>query len=127
MKMNVKATGIELTPSILAYAEKRLDKIEKYLEGGDHIIAVELGKSTNHHKQGDIFRAEIRITGGGANFYATRESEDLYASIDEVRDEIIAEITKDKGKRRSLMRKGGRMIKDMSKGFPWVKNPFKKD
>lgn len=121
MKTNIKATGMELTPAILDYAEKKFAKIGQFIEGDNHVVAVELGRSTNHHKQGDIFRAEVRISGGGADFYAARESDDLYRSIDEVRDEIIAEITKVKGKRENLMRRGGRQFKDMMRGFPWFK------
>ncbi|MBX4198732.1 ribosome-associated translation inhibitor RaiA [Candidatus Parcubacteria bacterium] len=119
MKTNFKATGIELTPAILDYAEKRFAKIGQYLEGDNHVMSVELGKTTQHHKQGNVFRAEVRISGGGADFYAARESTDLFASIDEVKDEIISEINKVKGKRRSLMRRGGRAVKDMIRGFPW--------
>ncbi len=120
MKTNIKATGIELTPAISNYTEKRLSKISKYLEGDNHILAVELGKTSEHHKNGDIFRAEIRISGGGVDFYAVKESPDLYTSIDEVRDEIVSEINKAKGKKRSLMLRGARRLKDMAKGFPWI-------
>jgi ribosomal subunit interface protein len=120
MQINIKATGIELTPAIVSYAEKRFDKVLRYLEGDNHIMAVELGKNTNHHKSGDIFRAEIRISGGGVDLYAFKETADLYRSIDEVRDEIISEVNKVKGKKRSMMRRGARRLKDMAKGFPWI-------
>ncbi|MBX4195538.1 ribosome-associated translation inhibitor RaiA [Candidatus Parcubacteria bacterium] len=118
MKMNIKATGIELTPEILSYAEKRLSKVRKYLaDASDPVMAVELGRNTNHHKQGEVFRAEVRIAGGGADFYASRETSDLYRAIDEVKDEIVREVTRVKGKRRHLLRHGGRVIKDMMRGF----------
>ena len=78
---------------------------------------VELGKESNHHKSGDIFRAEVRIGGAGQNFYAVSLAPDLYAAIDAVKDEIIREITKIKGKREALMRKGGRMIKNAMRYF----------
>lgn len=119
MKMNVKATGIELTPAILSYAEKRLMKVGKYLDG-DPVMAVEIGKSSQHHKQGDVFRAEVRIAGSGNDFYAEKQATDLYAAIDQVQTEVIHEITKTKGRRRELLRRGQRAIKDMAKGFPWI-------
>jgi ribosomal subunit interface protein len=121
MKMNIKATGIELTPELFAYAEKRLSKVEKYLNISDPVMAVELGRVTQHHKQGDVFRAEVRISGGGADYYAAKEAHDLRVAIDEVEDEVISEVNKDKGRRLSMMRRGGRMMKDAMKGFPWVK------
>lgn len=116
MKMNIKATGIELTPAISSYAEKRLMKVGKFLDG-DPVMSVELGKSTQHHKQGEVFRAEVRISGSGANYYAAKESQDLYAAIDEVKDEVIHEITKTKGKKRELVRRGQRAFKDLARGL----------
>lgn len=121
MKMNIKATGINLTPEISTYAQKRLSKVGKYLTQRDPVMNVELGKVTQHHRQGEIFRAEVRITGGGADYYVAKESADLFSAIDEVKDEIIQEVAKDKDKRTSLMRRGGRMFKDMVRGFPWVR------
>ncbi len=117
MKINIKATGIELSPALFSYVEKRLAKVEKYLDITEPIMAVELGKSTEHHKQGEIYRAEVRITGGGLDYYATKEAIDIYAAIDEVRDEIIHEITKNKGKKRELLRRGQRAIKNIIRGF----------
>jgi ribosomal subunit interface protein len=124
MKMNIKATGIELTPAVLGYAHKRLSKIGKYLEG-DPVMAVELGKSTEHHKKGEIFRAEVRIAGSGADFYAEKETSDIYRAIDEVKDEVIHEITRVKGKKLSLMRRGARKFKDMVRGFAALRDRVK--
>ncbi|MHB1330703.1 MAG: ribosome hibernation-promoting factor, HPF/YfiA family [Minisyncoccota bacterium] len=120
MKTNIKGTGIELTPAILDYAEKRFEKVEKYLNG-DPLMAVELGKITQHHKQGEIFRAEVKISGSGNDYYAEKEASDLYTAIDLVKDEVIGEITKDKSKKRGLQRKGERTLKDMVRGFPWIR------
>lgn len=120
MRFNIKATGMELTPELLIYAEKRLDKVDKYLDAPDPVMAVELGRVTEHHKQGAIFRAEVRISGSGADFYAAKEAFDIREAIDLVKDEIIHEISKVRGKKRSLMKRGGRTVKDMMRGFPWV-------
>lgn len=121
MKINIKATGMDLTPAIFDYTNKRMEKLGKYLETGDPVVAIELGKSTHHHKHGEVFRAEVRISGSGTNYYAVKEATDLYAAIDEVRDEVIQEITKSVGKKRELLRRGERAIKDMVRGFPWIK------
>lgn len=118
MNIQIKATGIELTPAISAYVEKRLDSIKKYFEEGKMPnMFVELGKESNHHKSGEIFRAEVRIGGAGQSFYAVSVADDLYAAVDLVKEEIVREITKVKGKRETLMRKGGRMIKDAMRYF----------
>jgi putative sigma-54 modulation protein len=123
MKINIKATNIELTPAISAYVEKKLSALEKHLsEFSDVVAQVEVGKSTQHHKSGEIFKAEVHLTGGGIDQYAISEQTDLYAAVDTVKDEIIKNLNHEKGKRFVLARRGARKIKEMMKGL----NPFKR-
>jgi putative sigma-54 modulation protein len=123
MKINIKATGIELTPAISDYVHKKVSSLQKYLEKVSDVVAqVEVGKSTRHHKSGEVFRAEVHLVGAGLDLYAASEQIDLYAAIDVVKDEISRNLTHQKGKRFALARRGGRMVKDMMKGL----NPFKK-
>jgi len=119
MRINTKATGIELTPAISSYVYKKISSIEKYLDkGGPEAVAqVEVGKSTQHHRAGNIFRAEVHITGEGLDFYAVEEKEDLYAAIDVVKDEIVRNLLQTKGKRITLARKSAEMMKNMMKGL----------
>lgn len=121
MKINIKATGIELTPAISDYVNKKVASIEKYLSGdtSQAVANVEVGKITKHHKAGDIFRAEIHIT-GGHDIYTEEETEDLYASIDKVKDEIIQKLVHSKDKNITLTRRGQQMVKNILKGF-WRK------
>jgi putative sigma-54 modulation protein len=122
MKINLKATGIELTPAIRDYAEKKVSSLEKYFrQSPDAVAHVEVGKSTQHHRSGYVFRAEVRIVGAGLNLYATSEQSDLYAAIDVVKDEITHTLTHEKGKRFALARRGGQAMKDMMKGLNFFK------
>ncbi len=123
MKINIKATAIELTPAITDYVEKKIGAIEKYLnkDNTDLVAQVEVGRSNQHHKSGDIFRAEVHIIGAGLNLYAVSEQADLYAAIDLVKDEIVHNALQVKGKKETMTRRGGRIIKGMMKSL----NPFK--
>src|SRR3989338_1350461 len=125
MKINIKTTDIELTPAISDYVYKRIFTIEKYFgAGGANAIAqVEVGKNTRHHKVGNIFHAEVHIIGAGLDLYAVSDTEDLYAAIDIVRDEIVRNVIKSKGKHQTLTRKGAEMMKNMMKG---IVNGFKR-
>ena len=116
MKINTKATNITLTSDISSYLSKHLAVIEK-LVSDTAMCDVEVGKTTMHHKTGDVFMAEINIVVEGKSFYAKAEREDLYAAIDQVRDEIFRMLTDYKAKRKTLVRRGGAMIKNMLKGF----------
>lgn len=123
MKINIKATGIELTGAISEYVEKKIGSLEKYLEGNPGAVAqVEVGKSTQHHKSGDIFKAEVHLMGSGLDIYAVAEQSDLYAAIDVVKDEVSHKLSHVKGKRMAMARRGAQMVKDMIKGF----NPFRR-
>ncbi len=123
MNINIKATAFSLTPAITDYTNKRIDKIERLLENDPSVQCdIELGKISSHHNKGDIFKAEIHIVGAGKNMYATAEKEDLYSAIDYVRDEILRELKSGKGKRISLIRRGGARVKNMVKGlWSWKK------
>lgn len=119
MKINIKATGIELTPAIASYVDKKVSHIEKYLEKNNEgvIALVEVGKSTRHHKAGNVFRAEVHLTGLGLDLYAVSEMEDLYAAIDVVKDEIVHNIVQSKGKKETLARRGAKIMKSIMKGI----------
>jgi len=110
---------MELTPAISSYVHKKVSSIEKYIDKNstDVVAQVEVGKSTRHHKSGNIFRAEVHITGGNLDLYAVSETDNLYAAIDIVKDEIVHNALQLKGKRETLARKGAGMVKDMMRGL----------
>lgn len=118
LNINTKSTNITLTPAIQEYIDKKLFGLEKFISGFDNILVnVEVGKTTRHHKQGDVFKAEIHIKVPGDEFYATVEKDDLYAAIDEVKDELIRNMTSRRKRALKLLRKGGQKIKEFLKGF----------
>jgi ribosomal subunit interface protein len=107
---------MELTPALSDYTEKRLGTITKYTEGTAQ-IAVEIGKTTMHHRNGEIFRAEVNvITPLGKQYRAVSEKIDLYEAIDDIRAEIVREIKAGKSKTQTLFRRGSQKIKNLVKG-----------
>ena len=122
MNINIKATNIELTDAIREYVNKRVSSLEKLIKDGA-IISVEVGRTTNHHNKGDIFKAEINIKNDGEVFYADVEREDLYSAIDEVKEEISRKLKRNKGRTTTLYRRGAKSVKKMLKGFT-KRNPF---
>jgi putative sigma-54 modulation protein len=118
MKKNVKATNIELTPAIDDYLDRRFSAFDRFIkEDSAATCLVEVGKTTKHHKSGDVFRAEVNLTISGKNFYAFSEKDDLYAAIDEVKDEIVYQLSSYKDKTMTLMRKGALKVKNMVRGL----------
>ena len=125
MNINIKTTAISLTPAISEYVSKRLEKIGKLLANDAPVQCdVELGRTTEHHNKGNIFRAEIHIVAAGKNLYASSEKDDLYVAIDAVKDDILSELKAGKGKKISLIRRSGARVKNMMKGlWPWKRGP----
>jgi putative sigma-54 modulation protein len=116
IKHNVKATNMELTDAISEYLSKRVSSVEKFINEEKEALAnVDIGKISNHHRKGDIFRAEMNLTINGKRFTAKVEKDDLYAAIDKMRDDIVREVEKAKKKDWSLFKRGHKKVKDFLK------------
>ncbi|MFM2357796.1 MAG: hypothetical protein RJA61_533 [Candidatus Parcubacteria bacterium] len=125
IKTNIKATNIELTDSIREYVQKKIDLLEKYVEPNDSsaMCDVEVGKTTMHHKTGDVFKAEMNLHIAGKYVYAVSEKDSLNAALDDVKDEIARSISSHNKKRAGLVRRGGALVKAILKGATY---PFRR-
>jgi ribosomal subunit interface protein len=123
MIKNIKATNIELTTAITDHINDRLNVINKFLNDNDAIVQIEVGRTTNHHNKGDIFRAEFNIKSKEKNFYSESSKHDLYLAINDAKDQIINELKSKKGRSSTLFNRGARSIKKMLKGIS-KRNPF---
>lgn len=119
MQIIVKATGITLTDNINKYIDKRIGSLDKLIDSKDESVMcnVEVGKISDHHKSGDIFRSEINLHIAGKDFRAVSEEETLFAAIDETKNQMQKELRRHKERRRDLMKKGGAMMKNAMRGF----------
>lgn len=94
----IKATGIELTDAIRDAVENDLTALDPLMSRwGESVSAdVEVGKTTNHHHKGEIFRAEINLHIPGKTLRAEETAEDLYAAIKEAVRTLGREVVKEK-------------------------------
>ncbi len=115
MHYNIKSTDFDMTPEISKYLDDKLTTIEKYLDKDDESIKcdVEIGKTTDHHKTGNVYRAEINVSVGKKMFRAVAEEESIYAAIDIVKDEITKRLKRQKGKNFALLKRGGEKMKNL--------------
>ena len=123
MNTNIKATNMELTDAISDYINKRLSGINKFVKNGEILARVEVGKTTNHHKSGDVFKAEFFIDISGTEFYAVSEKDDLYAAIDDAKEDVFRQISTNKDRKLTLFKRGASSVKKMMKGIS-DRNPF---
>jgi putative sigma-54 modulation protein len=101
MNIQIKGTKIELTPAIEVAVNEKIGSLSKYF---DNILEaeVEVGRTTLHHQRGNIFRAEVNLVVPKTIIRAVAETNDLYASINEVRDKLKQEIIKYKETLRNV-------------------------
>ena len=128
MKINLQGKNMELTEAIKDYVLKRVTNLEKLLStietrGGEIMVNFEVGKSTKHHKSGIVFHSDCLININGKKFYSSSDKEDLYQTIDEIKENLFNEIKKSKDRRQTLFKRGAASIKKMMKGLS-KRNPF---
>ena len=121
MEVKIKKTNVELTPDVAAYLDKKLQAFEKFI-GDDPtaICEVELGKTTKHHQTGNIFFAEITLTGAGSQFRVVSEEGTLMAAIDKAKDALLLELGKSKKRMLTLSRHAGAAVKAMQRGLEFA-------
>ncbi|MBI4098921.1 ribosome-associated translation inhibitor RaiA [Candidatus Parcubacteria bacterium] len=130
MKLQVKVTNLQLTDSIRAHIFERLGSLDRVVRTWGREVEghLEIGRTTRHHRQGAVYKAELNVRFPGGMVRVVREGEDVHAVVDELRDEMLQEIAKYKGKRRELFERGARALKFLKSLSPaaWFKREKKK-
>ncbi|HLD81670.1 MAG TPA: ribosome-associated translation inhibitor RaiA [Patescibacteria group bacterium] len=110
MIYNVKSTNLELTDAIRDYVDRKIKGLDKYYQ---NIIAIdiEVGKTTNHHHKGKLFRAEANVEIPNRILRAEHIDEDLYKAIDHIQYELKREIKSAKEKYRSKRMRAERAMR----------------
>jgi putative sigma-54 modulation protein len=120
MKYNIKTTDFLLTDAISDYINKKIERLDRFVSPEDKDVLmcyIEIGKTTNHHKNGDLFKAEFTIHIGSNVLRVENTEEDLYSSIDEVIEGMSEKLNSFKKKKVSLIRRGGAKMKAIMRKF----------
>ena len=128
MQINLLGKNLEITDAINEYVEKRVTNLGKLLtkienSGGEVMVHFEVGRRTNGQNKGDVFHADCNININGKKFYASADTEDLYEAVDQIKETLFREISKDKERTQTLFTRGARSVKKMLKGLS-KRNPF---
>lgn len=90
LKFNIRGENVDLTDAIRSYVEKRISKLEKFLEDNVEATAhVNLKVYTNR-----TYKVEVTIPLPYLTLRAEETSNDMYASIDLVTDKLERQIRK---------------------------------
>lgn len=97
MKFIIKSTKMKLSDSLKDYIKERIGSCQKYININFPIMTrVEVEKTTEHHRKGKIFRAEVNIKLKDKFLRVEAVRDDIYLAINEVRDDLKRELKKHK-------------------------------
>ncbi len=110
-----KHTNSGTNSSIHQFVSQKLAVLEKYVGNETDIrVEVEFEKEAPQ-KSGPICRVEVNIWVAGTLYRAETTQETFEAAVDVVKGDLDQEMRKAHTKRNSLLRRGGRMMKEMMK------------
>jgi ribosomal subunit interface protein len=112
-RTNIKAKNYDLTSDIREYINHQISKFEKVLPNDTEeiILDVEVGKETNHHNQGSVYKAEFNMEYKGQFKRAESTQEDVKSAIDLASDEMVRQIRRTKEKKSDNYRKNAGRLK----------------
>lgn len=121
MNIIINGSHLSITDAIRDYVTKKLQALDTFVDDSSKVVA-DLGKTTNHHKSGDIFRAEIHVHSRGQMFRVSKEAEDLYSAIDIAQGEMLDMLSNRKDKKQTLWKRGAQKIKAFAHGMVSKRN-----
>lgn len=107
---SLKGSNMDLTEAIKQYIQDKLDGLDKLtIDFGEAVSTeVEVCKETHHHIKGPHFHCAVTMAVPGTILHAEERAEDLYASIDGVRDKLHRQLSKFKVKLSDRSHRGTR-------------------
>lgn len=98
MKIHIKATNFEVTPALREYVEQKVNLlaplVARWEEDGELEVWVEVARTTNHHRKGEVYATTIDLGLPEKTLRAEEHEEDARAAIDRAKDTLQREIVK---------------------------------
>ncbi|MEX0931056.1 MAG: ribosome-associated translation inhibitor RaiA [Candidatus Paceibacterota bacterium] len=110
--VNFKKTNADVADTLLDLAEEKLQTLEKFIGEAPTLCEAEFEKVSNQ-QSGPVHRFEVNLEVNGKLYRAEATAENFEQAIDEVRNELDKELRRARDKKDTLIRRGGRKIKQM--------------
>lgn len=116
MNYNIKGTGLEVTPELRDYVEKKLQLVDK-LAQHDSAAHTDVELEFAATESGKKYRAEFTSTISGELFRSEMRGDTLHEAIDIASAEHTHDLTKNKKKRLDVFRRSAVRVKEYLRGF----------
>ncbi len=119
MNTNVKSTNLRLTEAHKNLIREKIASLEKFYP---QILQadVEIEKTTNHHKKGDIYRAEVNLEiPNNPMVRSESRKESLEAAFTDVKNQLQRELREIKEKKVDKQKKQGLLRKEKESTARW--------
>lgn len=108
-----KATQVTVADSLKVLVTQKLQSLDRYV-GNESDVRCEVEfERVAPHQNGAIFRIEANVWLAGTLYRAEATEESFEKAVDVVRGELDRELRRARTKHDSLVKKGGRKLKDM--------------
>ncbi len=110
-----KATNVQMESKWQDLVEQKFQSLQKYIgTATDTKCDIEFEKETGgHHNGGKVHRVEANLFFAGTLHRAVASEESFEKAIDEVRTELDRELAKSNEKKETMLKQGGRKLKEM--------------
>lgn len=118
MNITIKTSNYDITPDVDTMVHEKLKSVERLVQGdGDVLCEVEL-ELVEERKDGKaVYRAEVNLSVNGELYRAESTRRSLRNAVHDVKQELQRVVRRAKGKNESLVKRGGRLAKQMLRGF----------
>lgn len=116
MNYNIKGTNVEVTDELRSYVEKQLAHADKFL-ATDPTAHVDVELHYLEDGRSGKYRAEFTVAASGSVYRAERWGSTMHEAIDVAGAELTEELSRDKKKRQSVLRRTSLRVKEYLRGW----------
>lgn len=113
---NIKGTGLEITPELLAYTEKKLEHAEKFT-ADDTTAHVDIELEYKELGRSKKYRAEFTLSAKNNIYRAGEWGETMHEAIDIATAALAHELRRTKKKHLHVLRHSATKVKEYLRGW----------
>lgn len=110
--INFKQANVIVDDKLLDLLEEKLSTLEKFVGDWPSVCDVEFERTTRH-QQGDVYTVAVNLEINGKLYHASATEANFEKAVDEVRNELEVTLRKAIEKRDTMIKRGGRKLKEM--------------